>query len=46
VDVGIRDERFVEVVSGVEPGEPVAAEPAGKVEPGARVRARPRNVRG
>jgi HlyD family secretion protein len=46
VDVGIRDERFIEVISGVAPGEPVVAEPAGKVEPGARVRARPRNVRG
>jgi HlyD family secretion protein len=42
VRLGIRDERFVEVVAGVAPGEPVVAEPAGEVEPGARVRARPR----
>jgi HlyD family secretion protein len=42
VRVGIRDERFIEVVSGLGPAERVVAEPADKVEPGARVRARPR----
>jgi HlyD family secretion protein len=46
VDVGIRDERFIEVVSGVGRADPVVAEPAGAVEPGARVRARPRRAAG
>ena len=46
VDVGIRDERFIEVVAGVEEGEPVVAEPAGGVEPGERVRARARRGAG
>jgi HlyD family secretion protein len=45
VRVGIRDERFIEVVSGLVPGAQVVAEPAGKVEPGARVRARSRGNR-
>ena len=36
---GIRDGRFIEVLAGVEPGEPVVAEAAGEVEPGDRVRA-------
>lgn len=44
VEVGIRDERYIEIVSGVEEGEPVVAEPAGAVEHGARVRARPRRA--
>jgi HlyD family secretion protein len=46
VDVGIRDDRFIEIVSGVEEGEPVVAEPAGAVPPGTRVRARPRRKGG
>lgn len=39
VDVGIRDERYIEVVSGIEEDEPVVVE-AEEVEIGARVRAR------
>jgi HlyD family secretion protein len=45
VAVGIRDERFIEIVAGVEEGDPVVADPAG-VQPGERVRARPRRSSG
>jgi HlyD family secretion protein len=46
VHVGIRDERFIEVVAGIAEGDRVVAAPAGTVEPGARVRARPRRAAG
>jgi len=39
VDVGIRDERYIEVVSGIDEDEPVVVD-AEEVEIGARVRAR------
>ena len=46
VTVGIRDAAFIEIVDGVAEREPVVAEPAGGVEPGERVRARPRRGSG
>ena len=39
-------EQFIEVISGLQPEEPVVAEPPGAVEPGARVRSRPRDLSG
>lgn len=41
VDVGIRDDRVIEIVGGIEPDERVIAEPPGEVEPGERVWSRP-----
>ena len=41
VQLGIRDERFVEVIGGVADGDRIVAAPAGSVEPGDRVRSRP-----
>lgn len=40
VQVGIRDDRVIEILGGLEPDEVVVAEPAQRVQPGDRVRAR------
>lgn len=44
VDAGIRDERFIEIVSGLEPDDAVVATSPDAVKPGARVRSRPRRA--
>ncbi len=41
VELGIRDDQFIEIIAGVLPDEPVVAETPGTVEPGSRVRSRP-----
>ena len=41
VELGIRDDQFIEIIAGVLPDAPVVAETPGTVEPGSRVRSRP-----
>lgn len=46
VELGIRDERFVEVTGGVTEDDRIIAAPPGAVDPGDRIRSRPRRTDG